>query len=74
MGSSIAQFSKIPLPIPVTNGMNNTQLFQTMYVKPKNLAAKGGMLSNDFGIIPGLRKHKKVKSINRINRLGKRVE
>ena len=38
-----------------------------MYVKPKDLSAKGGQLSVDYGIIPGLRKpDKRLKGRKRM--------
>ena len=55
--------------IPVTNGLNNVQMYQTVYIKPKDLSQKGGELSVDYGKIPFLREkvkgRKKAKSLVR---------
>jgi hypothetical protein len=65
LSTMVPQHTKVPLKIPVTNGLNNHQLYQTLYVKPKILASKGGKLSNNMGVIPGLRKEKRAKSTRR---------
>jgi hypothetical protein len=41
--------------IPITNGMNDDQLFQAGYRRPKNFDKKAGELSVDYGQIPFLR-------------------
>jgi hypothetical protein len=41
--------------LPVTNGLSNNQLFQKAYIKPKMMAERGGELSNNIHMIPGLR-------------------
>ena len=57
-------FTRAAAPKPVTNGMTDNQFFQS-YNKPKDLSYKGGELSIDYGIIPGLRTTKKKKHFRR---------
>ena len=59
---NVSTYSKKGLiKLPVTNGLSNNQLFQKAHVKPKLLAERGGMLSNDFYKIPALREDMRSK-------------
>ena len=55
INSMIMYDKKNSLVVPITNGMNNEQLFNSAYRRPRDLSRKGAELSVDYGQIPFLR-------------------
>lgn len=49
INSMIMYDKKNSLVVPITNGMNNEQLFNSAYRRPRDLSRKGAELSVDYG-------------------------